>query len=101
MLDEETRSLEVIVECNNTDRELKLGMFCETHFLSAPTKAIILPSTAVMQGQDNDYVLIEIAKSEFVRRKVITESIHRGEVHIISGVTEGENVVFTGGIYLQ
>ena len=99
MLDEETRSLEVIVECNNTDRELKLGMFCETHFLSAPTKAIILPSTAVMQGQDNDYVLIEIAKGEFVRRKVMTESVHRGEVHIISGVTEGENIVDTGGIY--
>ena len=101
MLDEETRSLEVIVECNNAERELKLGMFCETHFLSAPTMAIILPSTAIMQEQDNDYVLVEIAKAKFVRRKVITESVHRGEVHIINGITEGENVVITGGVYLQ
>ena len=101
MLDEETRSLEVIVACNNADRELKLGMFCETHFLSAPTKAIILPSTAVMQEQDDDCVYVEIAKGQYVRRKVKTESVRRSEVHIISGVTEGESVVVEGGFYLQ
>ena len=101
MLDEETRSLEVIVECNNADRELKLGMFCEAHFLSSPTKAVILPATAVMQEQDNDYVFVEIAKGKFIRRKVETESIHKGNVRIISGVNENENVIINGGIYLQ
>ena len=101
MLDEETRSLEVIVECNNTDRELKLGMFCETHFLSAPTKAIVLPSTAVMQEQDSDYVLVELEKGRFIRRKVETESVHKGTIRIISGIEEGERVVIEGGIYLQ
>jgi len=99
MLDEETRSLEVIVECNNTDKTLKLGMFCEVHFLRSSTKAMILPSTAIMQEQDNDYVFVEIAKCKFVRRKVVTESVHKGEVYILSGVTEGENVVVKGGIY--
>ena len=101
MLDEETRSLEVIVECNNADRELKLGMFCETHFLSAPTKAIILPSTAIMQEQDNDYVFVEMAKGKFVRRKVVTESVRKNTVRIISGITEGEHVLIEGGVYLQ
>jgi len=103
MLDEETRALEVIVECDNADRKLKLGMFCEIHFLSSPTKAIILPATAIMQEQDNAYVLVEIAKSKFVRRKVETESHYyrRDTVRIISGLTEGENVVIEGGIYLQ
>ena len=101
MLDEETRSLEVIVECNNADRELKLGMFCETHFLSSPTKAIILPATAIMQEQDSDYILVEIEKGKFVRRKVETETIHKGEVRVISGITEDENVVVEGSVYLQ
>ena len=101
ILDEETRSLEVIVECNNADRELKLGMFCETHFLSAPTKAVILPSSVIMQEQDSDYVLIETAKGRFVRRKVEIESVHGNRVHIISGINEGESVVITGGIFLN
>jgi cobalt-zinc-cadmium efflux system membrane fusion protein len=101
MLDEETRSLEVTVECNNADRELKLGMFCEVHFLSSPTKAIILPSTAVMQEPENDYVLIELSKGKYIRRKVETESVHPDSVRVVGGINEGENVVVRGGIYLN
>jgi cobalt-zinc-cadmium efflux system membrane fusion protein len=51
--------------------------------------------------QDNDYVFVESVKGKFVRRKVVTESLHRNEVRIISGITEGESVVIEGGIYLQ
>ena len=101
ILDEETRSLEVIVECNNADKNLKLGMFCGVHFLSSPTKAIILPSTAVMQEQDNTYVLVEIEKGTFVRRKVVVESIPMNQVHIVSGLNEGESVIVKGGILLN
>jgi membrane fusion protein, heavy metal efflux system len=101
LLEEETRSLEVIIECNNAGRELKLGMFCEVLFLSSPKKAIILPSTAIMQEQDNDYVLIEERKGRYVRRKVESESVSLDEVIITSGLAEGENVVIGGGIYLN
>ena len=101
MLDEETRSLEVIVECNNLDRELKLGMFCEVHFLSSPTKAIILPSTAVMLEQNSDYVLIEVSKGTYIRRRVETETADTESVRITSGINEGENIVVKGGIFLN
>jgi len=101
MLDEETRSLEVIVECDNKDRELKLGMFCEVHFLRSPSRAILLPSTAIMQEQDNDYVLIEVSKGNFTRRKVETETVSLDSVRIAEGLREGENVVTKGGIYLN
>lgn len=101
ILDEETRSLEVIVACDNADAELKLGMFCEVHFLSSPIQAIILPSTAIMQEEEYDYVLVETAKGQFVRRKVETESVDPENVRIISGLSEGENVVVKGGIYLN
>lgn len=101
MLDEDTRSLEVIVECDNAARELKLGMFCEVHFLGAPVMAIVLPSTAVMQERDSDYVLVETAKGRFVRRVVETESAGTDKVRIVSGLAEGENVVTQGGIFLN
>jgi hypothetical protein len=32
---------------------------------------------------------------------VETETIHKGEVRIISGINEGENIVIEGGVYLQ
>ena len=101
MLDEETRSLEVIVECDNTDRDLKLGMFCEVHFLSSPVKSIVLPSTAIMQELNNDYMLIEVAKGKYIRRKVETETVDLDSVHVISGLKENENVVVKGGIFLN
>ncbi|WP_298647826.1 efflux RND transporter periplasmic adaptor subunit [uncultured Proteiniphilum sp.] len=101
MLDEETRSLQVIIACDNADRELKPGMFCKVHFLSSPTKAIVLPATAVMQEQENDYVLIEASKGRYLRRKVETETVSMDEVRIISGISEGENVVIKGGIFLN
>jgi cobalt-zinc-cadmium efflux system membrane fusion protein len=101
MLDEETRSLEVIVECDNTGRDLKLGMFCEVHFLSSPSKAILLPSTAIMQEQENDYVWVEAAKAKFIRRKVETETAGTDSVRVISGMSGEEQVVTRGGIYLN
>ena len=73
----------------------------QINFLSAPAKAIVLPSTAIMQEQDNAYILVEAAKGKYIRRKVEAETAHRNTVRIISGVEEGENVVVEGGIYLQ
>jgi cobalt-zinc-cadmium efflux system membrane fusion protein len=102
MLDEETRSLEVIVECNNADRELKIGMFCEAHFFSVPVKAIVLPTSAIMQMENYDCVFVETGKGKFVRRRVVSaESINKDEVRIVNGISEGERVVVKGGIYLK
>ncbi|MDD4114924.1 MAG: efflux RND transporter periplasmic adaptor subunit [Massilibacteroides sp.] len=101
ILDEETRSLEVIVECDNKNRELKLGMFCEVHFLNSPIQAILLPSKAIMQEEDHDFVLIETAKNTYVRRQVTTTSVNPNEVHVLAGISEGEKVVTQGGIYLN
>lgn len=101
LVDEETRSLEVIVECDNHDRSLKPGMFCEVNFFSSPAKAIVLPSTAIMKEQEYDYVFIETARGRFVRRKVETETAGKENVKITKGISEGENVVTGGGIYLN
>ncbi len=101
MLDEETRSLEVIIECNNSDKELKLGMFTKVHFLNTPCNAIILPSTAIMKSEDNDFVLVETNQGVFVRRNVEVETINQDSVNVITGLSAGERVVVKGGIILN
>lgn len=101
MLEEETRSLEVIIECSNTDRVMKPGMFCTVHFSGAPEKAILLPSTAIMKEEDHDFVLIEKTKGTYIRRKVESETVSSDSVRVINGLKEGENVVVRGGIYLN
>lgn len=101
LLDEETRSLEVIVQCDNADSKLKPGMFCEVHFLSAPAQAILLPATAIMQEEEHDYVFVNTAKGTYLRREVKTESVSLDKVRIVSGLDVGEEVVIKGGIYLN
>ena len=88
----------MIVACNNADR-FEAGKFCEVHFLSSPV--IILPSTAIMQEQENDYVLIEVAKGNYIRRKVETVTVNLDSVRVVNGISAGENVVVKGGIYLN
>ena len=101
LLDETTRTVEVIIECENPDHSMKPFMYGIVHFHGVATKAIIMPSTAIMQDQDNDYVLVETAKGQFIRRRVETESVDTESVRVISGIAEGEKVVVKGGIYLN
>ena len=101
LLDETTRSVEVIIECDNPNHSMKPFMYGTVHFYSTIPQTIILPSTAIMQEQENDYVLIQIDKDRFVRRKVETESVGADSARIISGITKGENVIVKGGIYFN
>ena len=101
LLDETTRSVEVIIECDNPGHSMKPFMYGTVHFYSTVSQAIFLPSTAIMQEQESDYVLVEVANGKFMRRKVKTETVDTETVRVISGLTEGEKVVVTGGIYLN
>ena len=101
LLDETTRSVEVIIECVNPNHSIKPFMYGTVHLFSAVAQAIILPSTAVMQEQDNDYVLVEVSKNKFARRKVETQSVNIDSVRVVNGITAGENVIVKGGIYLN
>lgn len=101
LLDEETRSLEVIVACDNAARALKLGMFCAVHFQSAPVESLILPSTAIMQQEAHDYVFVELEPGHYLRRAVRTETVDDKRVRILEGIDAGERIVTEGGIFID
>lgn len=102
MLDEETRSTEVVVECANPDRLLKPGMFVSVVFTTPQVSALVIPSTAVFQGEESKYVYVEQAESlHFTRRPVQVESAGPDRVHILSGLVAGDRIIASGGIYLS
>ena len=102
MLDEETRSTEVVVECANPDRLLKPGMFVSVVFTTPQVSALVIPSTAVFQGEESKYVYVEQAESlHFTRRPVQVESAGPDRVHILSGLAAGDRIIASGGIYLS
>ena len=101
ILDEQTRSTEVMLECANADRQLRPGMFVSVAFHSPVSAALLIPSTAVFQGEQSRYVYVEKEALHYERRPVRVESAGEGMVRVLSGLSEGERIIADGGIYLS
>lgn len=101
ILDEETRSAEVLVECENSERNLKPGMFASIHFRCTPHPTLTVPATALFQDGDATTVFVAKGNGVFERRTVSSESARDGMACIVEGLQEGEKIVVDGGIFLK
>jgi cobalt-zinc-cadmium efflux system membrane fusion protein len=101
LLDEETRSIQVLITCNNEDRKLKPGMFAGVRFINRPQPAILVPSTALLQAEEDACVFVCTGEGEYVKRMVKTATASLSESLIIEGLQAGEVIVSEGGIYLM
>lgn len=100
MVDEDTRSVEVLVECDNSDRSLKPGMYVNVHFKNEPEETLIVPTRAIYQVNDDQFVFVQVDKNKFIKKKVETRDISKDKTEIKKGIKAGENIVTEGGIYL-
>lgn len=101
LLDEESRSVQVLIVCDNKDRKLKPGMFANVHFINAPKESIVIPSTALLQNEDESYVFVQESKGVFIRRPVEAITANLNEVLINTGLGTGDVIISEGGIYLM
>ncbi|MGL6128038.1 efflux RND transporter periplasmic adaptor subunit [Chryseobacterium artocarpi] len=99
-VDEATRSIKVLIECNNPDRTLKPGMFATIIYSTDSENTIIIPNSSLMQKDDNQYVWIKTGKNQFMKRNVTTTEASEKTVKITSGLKSGDEIMTTGGIYL-
>lgn len=100
IVDENTRSIKVLIECNNPDKSLKPGMYATVNFSTVPEKTVMIPVTAVMQDDSSQYVWVKTGKNQFARRPVITGETDRKTIRVISGLKAGETIMTEGGIYM-
>jgi len=92
-----TRTFMVEIEVPNRDLLLRPGMFARVRIKIGQARGIIIPESAVvpLPGSNVNYVFV--VKNDTVNRRNIT--IGRkfdGEVEVLSGVDENENVVISG-----
>jgi len=100
IVDEDTRSVQVLIECNNADRTLKPGMYVTVDFVNAPAQAILIPTAALLQLNDESFVFTEPAPGKYVKRKIETTGTDHDQVIIKSGLKPGERFLTSGGFYL-
>ena len=100
IVDEDTRSIKVLIECDNPDRKLKPGMYATVNFSTTPEKAVMIPVTALMQQDNSQYVWVKTGKHQYAKRPVTTGETDQKTVRIISGLKPGETIMTEGGIYM-
>ena len=100
-VDEETRSIQVLSVCDNLNGHLKLGMYTAVHFLSVPVGQIQIPEKALLQGEKDSYVFVQIAPLVFVRTSVTVETTENGIAVISEGLRPGDKIISEGGYYLK
>ncbi len=95
-----SRSVRVRASLENSEGQLKPGMFAETWAIQSERKTVLkVPRTAVTFSPFGQIVFVVVSKdgSSFVeRRQVSTGEINGSAVSLDSGISEGDIVVATG-----
>jgi cobalt-zinc-cadmium efflux system membrane fusion protein len=100
VLDEETRSVEVMVECENRNRRMKPFMYGSVCFTGRSAPAIVAPGEAILQGEDSRYVIVSEGGNRFRKANVtVAPDAEHHRAVILSGLRAGEAVVTGGAFY--
>jgi membrane fusion protein, heavy metal efflux system len=100
MLDEATRSVQVFIECNNKERNLKPGMYVTTQFSEAINQTILISTSSVLQLEGSSFVFVQLAGNRYLKRSIETSGTDKDRVILKSGLKTNEEIVSQGGFYL-
>jgi cobalt-zinc-cadmium efflux system membrane fusion protein len=100
MLDEETRSVEVFIECENKGRNLKPGMYVTAQFSEVSDSSILIPASAVLQMEESSFVFVKTPQNGYLKRLIETSGTDNDRIILKSGLKPDEEIVTVGGFYL-
>lgn len=100
IVNEDTRSVQVLIECHNPDRLLKPGMYVNVNFTEKASDTIFIPAKSLLQYNDQSYVFLAIGNDKYLRRYVKTGITDKDQVQILSGLEAGDHIIAEGAFYL-
>lgn len=101
LLDEQTRSVEVIIECDNAGGRMKPNMYALVELTDEPADAVVIPTSAVMQQQESCYVFTVAGDRRYRKTAVKVMSTDGDRSVIGSGLAAGDVIVVKGAFYLS
>jgi len=100
IVDEETRSINVLIECPNRNEMLKPGMYATVKFTERPVPTVFVPATSLLQFNDKNFVFVQTKPGTYKRQMVITGETVNGKTVIAEGLEGNETIIAEGGFYL-
>ena len=100
-LDAATRTLKVRIAFKNPDMKLRPGMYGDVFLDLGASEGVVVPSDAVVNTGDAQYVFVVLSEGRFAPRPVLTGTRGDGKVAILSGVEPGDEVVTTANFLVD
>jgi len=102
-MDPATRTTPVRIVTENPRGILKKDMFVEAVVhTSTRSNILVVPVAALLRDDNNEpLVYVQVRPGEFAQRPVRTGAEQDGLVAVTSGLSEGEEIVTDGGLFLQ
>ncbi len=102
-LDKKTREVQVRLEFDNTDGQLKPGMFANVELSNTlAQEATLAPRTAIIDTGQRQVAFVSLGEGKFEPREVrLGIETGDGMVQVLSGLMPGEKVVTSGQFLLD
>lgn len=101
-LDPVTRSLRVRVVLDNPSVKLRPNTLAKVSIYGGANKdALVVPQEALIQTGKANRVVVKTSDHGFVAKQVTTGMMSRGQVEILSGISDGDDVVISGQFLLD
>lgn len=101
-LDPVTRSLRVRVVLDNPSVRLRPNTLAKVSIYGGANKdALVVPQEALIQTGKENRVVVKTSDQGFVAKQVTTGMMSRGQVEILSGIADGDDVVISGQFLLD
>lgn len=100
LMEESSRSVEVLIECENPDHLLKPGMFVNVNFEGAPQPTILVKPQSVLQQSNSAFVFRRISANRYVRQIVKTNGLQNNKIVVRSGLSKNDTIISDGAYYL-
>ena len=102
LVDEKTRSIQLLAEASNPERLLKPGMWVDVEVISPETThAVYVPRSSIQTEDDDRFVYVRVGPELFERRAVRLGTPDGDRMAILEGLEGGEDVVVRGAFKLK
>jgi multidrug efflux pump subunit AcrA (membrane-fusion protein) len=101
LVDPKTRTVEVRIEVQNRDTELKPGMYTDVVLHSGQGTGLVIPESALVDAGERKLVFLDREGSRLEPREVTVGETIGTVVHVLSGLTKGDRVVTSANFLID
>lgn len=100
LLDPDTRSVEVVVACDNPNHIMKPNLYGTVIFTDVAQSVLMIPNSALLQAEESAYVVKKIGPNSYKKIAVKISAADAAHSVVTSGLNIGDEIIAEGAYYL-